>query len=223
MLVLPMTSQSMSNIIRVNEQFVSIQGEGFYTGTPCYFIRLQGCTLRCPWCDSKSTWDPNGGTLTTFQEIVDQIPYSIRHIVITGGEPTLHSNLLDLIKVLYSDGGYFIHLETSGNHYEALREIANSPRIGWITISPKQLIPTMDVLLLADELKWVVQTEQDLWAVDEIWEEMRRSTQEALPLFYFQPVSCEKEATDLCVQHVLKNADRDYRVSIQIHKYIEVE
>lgn len=212
----------MNEMIRVNECFTSIQGEGHWTGTPCYFIRLQGCDVLCSFCDSMSTWNLNGGILMTFQEILNDVLYGIYHIVITGGEPTLHNNLLGLIETLYADGGYFIHLETSGNHYETLREIAGSPRMGWITISPKQLIPTTDVLLLADELKWVVQTEQDLWAVDKIWEEMRRSTQEALPLFYFQPVSCEKEATDLCVQHVIANADRDYRLSIQVQKLIGV-
>ena len=79
----------MNNMLRVNESFISVQGEGFYTGTPCYFIRLQGCTLRCPWCDSKSTWDITGGMLMTFQEILEQIPEGIRHVVLTGGEPTL--------------------------------------------------------------------------------------------------------------------------------------
>ena len=63
----------MSNMIRVNESFVSIQGEGFWTGTPCYFIRLQGCDVRCSFCDSKDTWNLSGGTLMTFQEIIDQI------------------------------------------------------------------------------------------------------------------------------------------------------
>lgn len=214
--------QDMSNMIRVNEIFTSIQGEGFWTGTPCCFIRLQGCTTRCSFCDSKDTWDLNGGILIIFQEILEQIPEGIRHVVLTGGEPTLHSNLLDLIKVLYSDGGYFIHIETSGNHYEALRKIANSPWIGWVTLSPKQNIPTLDVLLLADELKWVIQTKQDLWTMDEIWVEIEESRRADGPIFYLQPMSCEKEATDLCIKHVLANADRDYRLSIQVHKYIGV-
>lgn len=41
---------------RVNEIFSSFQGEGTNMGKPCTFIRLQGCNLACPWCDSKNTW-----------------------------------------------------------------------------------------------------------------------------------------------------------------------
>ena len=37
---------------KVNEIFNSWQGEGFFTGTPCTFIRLSGCNLNCEWCDT---------------------------------------------------------------------------------------------------------------------------------------------------------------------------
>jgi len=205
-------------MIRVNELFTSIQGEGFYTGTPCCFIRLQGCDVRCSFCDSKDTWNLSGGTLMTFQEIIDQIPNGICLVVITGGEPTLHSNLPDLVDFLELSG-YDVHIETSGNHYDILKELIHRGNTQWITISPKQHIPASDVLLLADEIKWVIQTKQDLWIADKIWTEL---WQEDSPLFYFQPVSCEKEATDLCVQHVIANADRDYRLSVQVHKYLGV-
>lgn len=208
-------------MIRINEQFSSVQGEGFWTGTPCHFIRLQGCTLRCSFCDSKSTWDLNGGILMTFQEIVNWIPSNIKRVIITGGEPTLHRNLPDLVGFL-DKLGYDVHIETSGNHYEVLKEVMYTFPGVWITISPKQLIPTSDVLLLADEIKWIIQMERDLWAMDEVWEELTKLKQDS-PLFYLQPVSCEREATDLCIRHILAYAGRDYRLSIQIHKYIGVK
>lgn len=211
----------MNNMIRVNESFVSVQGEGFHTGIPCYFLRLQGCTTQCSFCDSKDTWDVNGGTLMTFQEILNDILVGIQHVVITGGEPTLHSNLPYLVKTL-SRNGYQVHIETSGNHYETLKKIHSPSWAWWITISPKQNIPTSEVLLLADEIKWVIQTKQDLWQVDEVWVELAKKVRARMPLFYLQPVSCEKEATDLCIQHVIANAGRDYRLSIQIHRYIGV-
>ena len=206
-------------MIRVNEAFTSIQGEGFYTGTPCYFIRLQGCVEQCLFCDSKDTWDPNGGMLMTFQNIIAGIPTGIYHVVITGGEPTLHSNLPDLVDFLTPE--YYVHIETNGTFPNILKELIHRGWTQWITISPKQSIPTSNVLLLANEIKWVIQTEQDLWAMDEIWVEIARRDGR-IPSFYLQPVSLEKEATDLCIQHVIANADRGYRLSIQVHKYLGV-
>jgi len=210
-------------MIRVNEHFASIQGEGFWTGTPCYFIRLQGCDVRCPWCDSKDTWNLSGGTLMTFEGILVQIPAHILHVVITGGEPALHSNLPDLVDFLASNG-HDVYIETSGNHYDVLKELMHRGWTQWITISPKyHAIPDgIDVLLLADEVKWVITKKSDLDMVDDVWERIENARLEEAPLFYLQPVSCEKEATDLCVQHVIANADRDYRLSIQIHRYIGV-
>jgi len=210
-------------MIRVAELFVSVQGEGFWTGTPCYFIRLQGCVNHCSFCDSKDTWDVNGGTLMSFQHIIDLIPYGINYVVITGGEPTLHSNLPNLVDLLYTNG-YDVHIETSGNHYPVLKELIHRGQTHWITISPKyHTVPAgIDVLLLADEIKWVITEKSDLDMVDDIRVRVEHTSRGEAPLFYLQPVSCEKEATDLCIQHVIANAGRDYRLSIQVHKYIGV-
>ena len=39
--------------MRVNETFLSLQGEGRFTGVPAFFLRLSGCNLRCPFCDTR--------------------------------------------------------------------------------------------------------------------------------------------------------------------------
>ena len=53
------------NKYRVNEIFCSLQGEGYHTGTPAVFVRLSGCNLRCPFCDT----DHSAGELMTADEI----------------------------------------------------------------------------------------------------------------------------------------------------------
>ena len=41
----------------INEMFQTLQGEGYFTGVPAIFIRLQGCPVGCAWCDTKHTWE----------------------------------------------------------------------------------------------------------------------------------------------------------------------
>ena len=45
-------------LLPLAESFYSVQGEGYNTGRAAWFIRLGGCDVYCPWCDSKGTWNP---------------------------------------------------------------------------------------------------------------------------------------------------------------------
>ncbi len=117
--------------MRVNEIFYSLQGEGRFTGTAAIFIRLSGCNLRCSFCDPRH----DDYTLYTENDIVAAIAsYPARHVVITGGEPTLQLTRL-LVDKLH-EAGKFVQIETNGS-------IALEPdvvaAIDWITCSPKAL------------------------------------------------------------------------------------
>lgn len=87
--------------LRVSEFFFdSIQGEGFYIGHPAAFLRLQGCTLNCVWCDTREVW--RTGNLYTVEELITIIgetalPHQLekgQHLVITGGSPLLQQEVL---------------------------------------------------------------------------------------------------------------------------------
>lgn len=75
--------------MRVNEIFYSLQGEGFYSGTPAMFIRFSGCNLRCPFCDTQH----EAGIKMSEEEIVARLASgelgTAKHVVVTGGEPGL--------------------------------------------------------------------------------------------------------------------------------------
>ena len=60
-------------LLPLMEAFYSIQGEGFYTGKPAYFLRIGGCDVGCYWCDVKASWDANLHPLTKVEDIVDKI------------------------------------------------------------------------------------------------------------------------------------------------------
>ena len=136
---------------KVNEIFYSLQGEGFWSGTPMVFVRLSGCNLRCSFCDTNH----REFRLMAVEDIVKRVtaldPESCGHVCITGGEPLLQlgTDLIDALHRFY----YSIHIETNGT-----RPIPRG--IDWVTLSPKEDVryvgPAAKVVLdQAQEVKLV--------------------------------------------------------------------
>ena len=99
-------------MIKVNEIYYSIQGESTYTGLPCVFVRLTGCNLRCKYCDTQYAF--NEGKNLTLMEIQEKVAqYDCNLIEITGGEPLLQSQVVDLSKI-FVDQGKTVLVETNG-------------------------------------------------------------------------------------------------------------
>ena len=138
---------------KINEIFYSLQGEGYYTGTPAVFVRFSGCNLNCPFCDTEHS----SGVMVPEEDIVSQVSsYPSHHIVLTGGEPSL---FIDdrFVDALHSAGGY-VAVETSGT-----RPLPEN--IDWVTFSPKDGWHLKN----CDELKVVyVSADQDMSVYDGI-------------------------------------------------------
>jgi len=122
--------------MKVSEIFKSIQGEGLYMGVPTLFVRMYGCNLACPWCDTKYALSGDFKA-RCYRELIADI-YSVARppivVCFTGGEPMIQQRLLDQTIKLLKTRGYDIHIETNGTI---------PPRKGLIrdvdfwTISPK--------------------------------------------------------------------------------------
>lgn len=127
-------------LLRVNEIFYSLQGEGHFTGTPGVFVRLSGCNLRCPFCDT----DHHASVGMTYAEVVARVAaFPSRHVVVTGGEPSMQ--LTDgFIDALHA-AGCFVQVETNGT-------LPLPSAVDWITCSPKDAPVVLDRI---DELKVV--------------------------------------------------------------------
>lgn len=117
---------------RVNEIFYTLQGEGAHSGIPAVFVRLSGCNLRCPWCDTEFA----DYREMSADEVVAEVCslYDLQNprrkmVVLTGGEPSLQVDH-PLIDALHK-AGFYICIETNGTH--PLPE-----GIDWITCSPKE-------------------------------------------------------------------------------------
>ncbi|EGW99502.1 hypothetical protein ECG581_4993, partial [Escherichia coli G58-1] len=94
--------------------------EGYFTGVPAIFIRLQGCPVGCAWCDTEHTWEKledrevslfsilaktkesdkwGAASSEDLLAVIGRQGYTARHVVITGGEPCIH-DLLPLTDLL---------------------------------------------------------------------------------------------------------------------------
>jgi len=100
--------------MQVAEVFYSIQGEGVTAGLPAVFVRLQGCSVGCSWCDTKYSWDPEAGSAVDLDALVEEVSaYPCRRAVVTGGEPLESPSFALLLKALGVQG-FTIEVETSG-------------------------------------------------------------------------------------------------------------
>lgn len=103
--------------MKISEIFYSIQGEGSLVGVPSVFIRTSGCNLRCTWCDTPYTsWQPEGDDLSITQIIEAAAGFSSPHIVITGGEPMISPQIVELTTAV-RERGMHITIETAGTVY----------------------------------------------------------------------------------------------------------
>lgn len=191
--------------MKVNEIFYSLQGEGYYTGTAAVFIRLSGCNLRCPFCDT----DHQHGTEMTEEEIAAAAAaFPAEHVVITGGEPALFltASLIDRLHA----AGKRVAVETNGTH--PLPE-----NVDWITLSPKDafIAHAAPVLRRCDEIKVVF----DGAPISEY------AGIEATH-FFLQPCDtgdAQRNAaiTAACIEHIKTHPK--WRLSLQTHKITNIQ
>lgn len=191
------------------EDFYTIQGEGYHAGKPAYFIRLGGCDVGCRWCDAKYTWNPKIYPPTDIDTIVERAAgCSAQAIVITGGEPLLYP-LGELTRELHARG-LEIFIETSGTN-------PISGEFDWICLSPKRQMPPLEeAFRRADELKVIIQTEDDLaWAVECSRKVGRKC------LLYVQPEWSVYESIIATMVEWVKEHP-EWNISIQTHKFMHI-
>ncbi len=200
--------------IPVHETFQStIQGEGYWVGTPVDFIRLAGCPVGCPWCDTG--YADGGMNLPRQVRSFDSLMAELRspRVVISGGEPLIYAQLPALIKTIEATGRT-VSIETSGCFWQDI------PNSAWITLSPKHHVsPKYPVVPLmwkqANEIKLVIETGLEL----EFYAEYLKLYNQ-IPVF-LQPEWTQLDRTFPLVLDRLKQFPH-YRLSVQLHKWLNV-
>ena len=213
-----MTAARTAETLPVVETFHSLQGEGVHSGRSAFFIRLAGCSVGCPWCDTKHSWPetvhPSVPLTTLREEVRGAADAGAAFVVITGGEP-LHHDLAGLCAALH-ELGLPLHLETSG--VDPL-----SGQFSWITLSPKRQAPPRPELLAAcQELKVVVHEAADLSFAEAMATAALagRAADQAAPVLMLQPGWQSATGQALAVAQV--QADPRWRLSLQSHKLLGV-
>jgi 7-carboxy-7-deazaguanine synthase len=106
-----MTTVSQTSL-KINEIYLSVQGESTWAGLPCVFVRLTGCSLRCSWCDTAyAFYDGQDKGLDEVLAKVDS--FGVKLVEITGGEPLEQEGVYPLMEALLKKG-HKVLLETSG-------------------------------------------------------------------------------------------------------------
>lgn len=192
----------------IMESFYTIQGEGYYSGSAAYFIRVAGCDVGCHWCDVKESWDSNIHPVISINMLVDNAVKHSKMVVITGGEPLMW-NMNPLTKLL-KQNGIKVHVETSGSN-------TLTGSWDWICLSPKKRKPPSDeVYLRANELKVIVFNKHDLIYAEEQSKKVNKKC-----ILFLQPEWDKKdEMLPIIVDHIKKN-DK-WKISLQTHKYLKI-
>jgi len=195
-------------MLPVMEQFYTVQGEGAFTGTAAWFIRLGGCDVGCHWCDVKESWDAALHPLSSVDSIVDQVDPRTTTVVITGGEPLMW-NLVPLTEALRRKG-LKLHLETSGAH-------PLSGSWDWICLSPKKFqAPLSAIYPEARELKVIVFHQSDFQ-----WAETHAAQVGKDCVLFLQPEWSRREQVAPLMVDYVQNHTR-WKISIQTHKYLRI-
>lgn len=207
--------------MRVYSIFNSISGEvgGVPQGTLTTFVRLAGCNLRCVFCDTKKTWTAKGAVDMMPEQVLARVQQlRCKHVLITGGEPMLQEETLNLIGLLLN-AGYQVSVETNGSI-----KLPNWASVNWIVdyklsgsgMRAKMKARVFQHLPHNAWVKFVCASLADLKAAVAI---KKRLQTWGVQNFAVSPVIDKINPAEM-IDYLQANRQFDIVFSLQIHKFI---
>ncbi|OIO18045.1 MAG: 7-carboxy-7-deazaguanine synthase [Ignavibacteria bacterium CG1_02_37_35] len=204
-------------MLKVNEIYYTIQGESTKAGLPCVFIRLTYCNLRCSYCDTEYAFYE--GKNLSLEEILTEVKkYRCNLVEVTGGEPLVQSESLELMKLL-CDNNYEVLLETGGSlpieKIDHRVKIIMDLKCPSSNMEKKNLYENIQFLKKSDEVKFVLGSREDYeWTKANILQYDLQNKCDVLFSVVFgklQPVTV--------VEWILED-NLQIRFQLQMHKFI---
>lgn len=217
----------MSKKYKVDEIFRSISGETSTAGTPSVFVRLYGCNLKCPYCDTpQEKWSTVMHDYEILARVIEESKGVIKHVILTGGEP-LCQDIVPLVKLLIQHG-FHIQVETNGTI--PLPDFMHS----WLSYAMDVKLPSSDVadkykevtrdnlhrLLPTDEVKFVIANHQDFRVALNVLQKYHTQAK-----ILFSPMFDEEGKmlyTDF-IEDLLDSELKNWRIQVQLHKIVGVK
>lgn len=226
-------TRSADGLLSLHSIFHTIQGEGPFCGTPAVFIRLAGCNLQCPMCDTEYT---QGRRQFHPRNILKEVrKYADSGlVVISGGEP-FRQDLTSLLYVL-TGAGFYVQIETNGtlapmkHSYRTMTDIRKGV---YVVCSPKAGKVHPDISAVACCFKYVIShdsvNEDDglpMLALEHPANPyVARPPKDWARPIYVQPMDAKDKMTNhLNLQAAVNSCMKfGYILQLQIHKIIGVE
>lgn len=217
----------------ISEIFDSIDGEGIRAGQLCTFIRVFGCNLRCSYCDSMYAVDKRYSDIPpremSISDILSRVNKSYRRVTLTGGEPLLLPESIELVNRLCSND-FEVNIETNGScDIVAFRELIHNKKKLFFTIDfklpssgemYKMRLSNFDNLEKRDVLKFVIGSEEDVDVALGMSERLIKAYGSDSPHIFCGTVFGQYQLADVIDKFMSVPILKDVRFQIQMHKII---
>lgn len=211
-------------MFRINEKFVSIDGEGPTAGALSVFIRFAGCNLRCAWCDTVyAQKNEDFSETVSAAEIVSYIKSTgLNHVTLTGGEPLLQDGIIGLLSRLVD---YQVHIETNGSVNIAPFRVGENIhfvldyKLPCSGMEEKMYARNFDMAAENDAVKFVAASRGDLEKAVQVMERYRLTERTQVYISCVFDRLAPADVVDFMKEYRLQGV----KLQLQMHKYIGVK
>lgn len=211
-------------MFRINEKFVSIDGEGPTAGALSVFIRFAGCNLRCAWCDTVyAQKNEDFSETASAAEIVSYIKSTgLNHVTLTGGEPLLQDGIIGLLSRLVD---YQVHIETNGSVNIAPFRVGENIhfvldyKLPCSGMEEKMYARNFDMAAENDAVKFVAASRGDLEKAVQVMERYRLTERTQVYISCVFDRLAPADVVDFMKEYRLQGV----KLQLQMHKYIGVK